>query len=43
MHIIMNKYSKYNKAKVCQLGNFRNRPWLDKGPKPDFDPWTMYV
>ena len=37
MHIIINKYNKYNEANVCQLGDFQNHPWRNKGPKPDFD------
>ena len=37
MHIIINNYNKCNKAKVCQLGNFLNHLWQNKGPKPDFN------
>ena len=32
-NIIINKYNRYNIAKVCQLGDFKNHRWWDKGYK----------
>ena len=43
MHIIINIDNKCNKPKVWQLGNFQNRPWQNKGPKPDFNLRMMRV
>ena len=43
MHIIINNYNKCNKAKVCQLGNFLNHLWQNKGPKPDFNQYVILL
>ena len=33
-----NKYNQHNKARVCQLGDFLNHSWQNKGLKLDSKP-----
>ena len=37
IHIIIRKHNKCDKENVCKLGDFKNLPWLNKGPKVDFN------
>ena len=39
IHIIIKKYNKFNKSKVFHLGDLKNCPWKNKGPKPYFNPY----
>ena len=37
-NVTYNKYYNYNISKVCQLGDFQNRLWWNKGPKVYINP-----